>query len=180
MTNLRQQNLAGFTGLGYDKGRNKALQAAWLAVSYAIFQSWWCPNAARVAILRTFGARVGRGAVIRQRVRVHWPWKLEIGDHCWLGEGVWLLNLEQITIGSNTCLSQEALICTGSHDHRSPTFEYDNGAITIGDEVWIAARATVLRGLSIGDRAVIGCGNIVTKDVAAGTIVRVNDRNYIN
>ena len=91
--------------------------------------------------------RSASGCCIRHRVRVQWPWKLSIGDDCWIGEGVWLLNLEPITVEHDVCLSQEAFICTGCHRHRDPAFEFDNGPIAIGAGAWVAARATVLRGL---------------------------------
>lgn len=110
--------------------------------------------------------------MIRSRVRVHWPWKLTIGDSCWIGEGAWLLNLERIDIGHDVCISQEALICTGSHDFMSPTFEFDNGRISIADGAWIAVRATVLRGVSIGQAAVVSAGAVVHRDVEHHCIYR--------
>ena len=145
-----RMSLAHFSGGGYDKGRGPIAQTAWMLVSGLVFTRWWCPASLRVTILRAFGATVGEGVLIRHRVRIHWPWKLTLGDASWVGEQAWLLNLEPIVIGSNTCVSQDVLLCTGSHDRHSPTFEFDNAPITIGDRVWIGARATVLRGVSIG------------------------------
>lgn len=159
------RDLAGFTGAGYDIGRGKVTQALWLAVSGAVFVRWWCPARLRVAILRWFGASIGAGVLIRHRVRIHWPWKLSVGDDTWIGEGVWILNLEPVTIGANVCVSQDALLCTGSHDRRSPTFEFDNGPIELCDGAWVAARATVLRGVTVGRRATIGAAALVTNDV---------------
>ncbi len=140
------RDLSKFSGAGYDKGRTLVVQAVWFAVMNLVFSRWWCPAALRPWILRCFGAKVGRGVHIRHRVRVLWPWKLSIGRNSWVGEGAWLLNLEPITVGANVCLSQECLICTGSHDQRDPAFEFDNAPIFIGDGAWIAARAIVLRG----------------------------------
>jgi putative colanic acid biosynthesis acetyltransferase WcaF len=122
-------------------------------------------------VLRAFGAKIGDGVLIRYNAKIHWPWKLELGDGSWLGEESWILNLENVTIGSNTCISQQAFICTGSHDRESPTFEFDNAAITIGDSVWVATRATVLRGVRVGDGATVGAGALVVKDVPAGATV---------
>lgn len=167
-TETRKRSLAGFTGAGYDKGRSKAGQAIWFAVMNLVFTKWWCPAALRPRILRAFGATVGEGVFIRHRVRVLWPWKLQIGDYSWIGEDVWLLNLEPITIGSNVCISQAVLLITGSHDRRSPTFEYDNAPITVDDGAWLAVRATVLRGVTIGEGAIIGASALVTRDVAPG------------
>lgn len=127
------RDLTSFTGRGYDKGAPLAVQALWFAVSHLVFQKWWCPTKVRVRILRSFGARIGDDVLIRQRVRVHWPWKLSVGSAVWIGEGAWFLNLEPVTIGSNVCISQEALLCTGSHQRSSPTLEFDNGPIHVED-----------------------------------------------
>ena len=116
------RDLSTFTLGTYDKGRSKMVQAIWFATLYLVFYRWWCPAALRVRILRWFGATIGDGVHIRHRVRVHWPWKLIIGDRCWIGEGAWILNLEPVTIEADVCVSQEAMLCTGSHDHRSSDF----------------------------------------------------------
>lgn len=165
------RSLAGFTGRGYDKGRSVVWQALWMLASSLVVSQWWCPLRLRVALLRAFGAEIGTGVVIKHRVRIHWPWKLTIGDHSWIGENAYLLNLEPVTIGHDVCISQEAMLCTGSHDHRSPTFEFDNAPIVVEDGAWVAARATVLRGCTIGRDAVVGAGALVTADVPAGAVV---------
>ncbi|WP_375500606.1 putative colanic acid biosynthesis acetyltransferase [uncultured Jatrophihabitans sp.] len=164
-------HLADFTGAGYDKGRSKLWQASWFATERLLFRAWWFPMAWKPAILRAFGARIGTGVHIRHTVRVLWPWKLEIDDHAWVGEGAWLLNLENIRIGANACVSQEAFLCTGSHDHLSSTFEFDNGPITIEDSAWVAAQAMVLRGVTVGQGALVGARAVVTRSVPAGTRV---------
>lgn len=165
------RNLALFTGAGYDKGRSVIGQALWFATQNLVFSQWWLPARLRPAVLRLFGAHIGQGVFIRHRVRVLWPWKLSIGDHCWIGEDVWILNLEPVTIGSNACVSQAVFLCTGSHDRSSPTFEYDNGPIRIGDEVWIGAQALVLRGVSVGEGAVVAARARVSADVPAGAVL---------
>lgn len=164
------RRLADFTGIGYDKGRPKLVQAAWLAVSDLIMH-WWVPAGIRVAVLRAFGARIADGVLIRHRVRIHWPWKLTVGRDSWIGEGVWILNLEPVTIGQDVCISQDVFLCTGSHDRNSPSFEFDNAPIDIQDGVWLAARATVLRGVTIGDHAVVGATALITRDVKPHQLV---------
>lgn len=162
--------LADFTGAGYDKGRPPLIQALWMSAS-SITMCWWFPPRARVAVLRAFGAKIGEGVLIRHRVRIHWPWKLCVGDHSWIGEGTWILNLEPVTIGSNVCVSQEVFLCTGSHDRRSRSFEFDNGPIAIGNGAWVAARATILRSVTVGERAIVGAAALVTKHVPDATAV---------
>lgn len=163
-------NLADFRGSGYDKGRPRIVQVLWL-VSSSLIMCWWVPGTVRVAVLRAFGARVSERVVIRHRVRIHWPWKLEIGKNSWIGEGTWILNLEPVTIGHDTCVSQEVLLCTGSHDRRSRSFEFDNGTIHIGSGSWIGARATILRGVSIGNGCVVGAASLVVRDVLDGVVL---------
>ena len=163
--------LGEFSGAGYDRGRSFLVHALWVAVSAAVTAHVWCPGWLRVSILRLFGAKIGRGVVIRHKVEIHLPWKLSIGNDVWVGVGAWLLNLEPISIGSNVCISQGAMLCTGSHSVSSPTFEYDNAPIHIGDGAWIAVRATVLRGVTIGRNAVVGATALVVKDVPDGVTV---------
>jgi putative colanic acid biosynthesis acetyltransferase WcaF len=156
----RQRSLRAFTGAGYDKGRPVVVQALWFAVMNLVFMKWWFPARLRPPVLRAFGARVGERVLIRHRVRVLWPWKLRIGDDCWIGEDTWLLNLEPITLDHDVCLSQGAFLCTGSHDHRDPAFEYDNGPVRVGAGAWVAARATVLRGATVEPGEVVPAGSV--------------------
>lgn len=163
-------SLAEFTGSGYDKGRPLPVQALWMMMR-GLTMRWWFPNVLRIAVLRGFGARIGQGTLIRHDVKIHWPWKLEVGANSWIGEDAWILNLEPVVIGSNTCVSQSAFLCTGSHDRRSRTFEFDNAPIVIGDSVWIAARAVLLRGVRVGDGATVAANCVVWSDVPEGATV---------
>ena len=165
-------SLRSFTGAGYDKGRPVWVQALWFATQNLVFAKWWLPARLRPAILRCFGATVGQRVFIRHRVRVLWPWKLTIGDDSWVGEDVWLLNLEPITLGTDVCLSQGAFLCTGSHQLRDSSFAYDNAPIQISNGAWIATQATVLRGVTVGANATVAAGSLVTKDVDANAVVR--------
>lgn len=163
--------LARFTGHGYDKGRPTAVCAAWAMVAEPLQRSILCPPSVRTKVLRAFGAEIGNNVNIRNDVRIHWPWKLKVGDNSWIGVGSYLLNLEPITIGDDVCISQQAFLCTGSHKADDVAFEYDNGPITIEDGAWIAARATVLRGVTVGKDVVVGATALISKDVEAGARV---------
>lgn len=166
------RSLAARRGRPYDKGRGWVAQALWVAVSTLIFTQVWCPNRLRIALLRWFGAEVGEGVLIRHRVRVQWPWKLSIGDNSWVGTDAELYNIDNIVIGSDVCISQHAYVCTGSHRRDSPTFEFDNAPIVLHDGVWLCARSTVLRGVTIGANSVIAATALVTRDVPPNSIVR--------
>ena len=172
MSNSPFRSLAQFRGTGYSKGRPVVVQAIWFAVQNMVFSKWWLPAAFRPIILRLFGAQIGNAVLIRHRVRVLWPWKLCIGDNCWIGEDAWILNLEPVTIGHDVCISQGVFLCTGSHDISSPTFEYDNGPITVDDEAWIGAQAMILRAVTVGRGAVVAARARVSENVPPRSVIR--------
>lgn len=165
------RSLSARRGRSYDKGRGIVTQTLWVAVSALVFTRVWCPNRLRCAILRWFGAHVGEGVLIRHRVNIQWPWKLSIGNNSWVGVGSELYNIDDIVIGSDVCISQQVFLCTGSHDRRSPTFDFDNGPIVIEDGAWVCVRSTVLRGVTIGANSVIGATSLVYRDVPPDSVV---------
>jgi putative colanic acid biosynthesis acetyltransferase WcaF len=158
--------------VGYDKGRGRGWQVLWFATLHLIFRKWWLPPSVRPVILRAFGADVGQDVLIRHGVRIQWPWKLSLGNDVWVGEGAWLLNLETISVGSDVCISQEAMLCTGSHDRRSADFAMANRPIVISDGAWIGARSVVLCGTRVGSGALVGAGAIAHGDVADDIVLQ--------
>jgi putative colanic acid biosynthesis acetyltransferase WcaF len=84
---------------------------------------------------------------------------------------VWILNLEEVSIGSDVCVSQEAFICSGSHKASSSAFDFDNAPIRIEDGVWLCAQSAVLRGVTVGSDSVIGARSLVTKNVPSAATV---------
>lgn len=124
----------------------------------------------RVFLLRLFGAKIGRGVIIRPSVRVTYPWKLTIGDYAWIGDNVELYTLGEIVVGNNTVVSQRSYICTGSHNYTKPTFNIYALKTVIEDEAWIATDVYVAPGVTIGRGAVIGARSSVFTDMPAGMI----------
>ncbi len=139
--------------------------SGWWLISNLIFVNAFMPSFVRSLILRIFGATVGTGVSIRRGVRIHFPWNLEIGDDCWIGEEVWLINHEKIKIGSNVCISQRSIICSSGHDYRSASLGYAHRPIEIKDGAWICLDAKVLPGVTIGECSVISAGEIVRKSI---------------
>lgn len=127
----------------------------------------------RVAALRAFGAQIGESVVFRPRTRVKFPWKLTIGDRCWIGEGVWIHNQDMVRVGSDVVISQEAFITTGSHAHRRD-MALITAPVEIEDGAWITTRVIVLGRSRIGRSAIVHPGSVVSGDVDANTIVRGN------
>lgn len=159
------RDLASFDGAGIDRGRSVAVRCLWLTVSGTVLMRWWFPNRARIAVLRAFGARIGTGCIVRHRVRVELPWFLQVGDHTWIGEGVWIINKAPVRIGSHVCVSQGAVLCAASHDPRRPDFPEIDRPVLICDGAWIALGATVLSGVTVGINAVVMAGRVAARDV---------------
>ena len=147
-----------------------AREAAWMLVEILVFRNpFQVSSRLRTMALRAFGARVGARVRIREGARVKYPWLLEMGDDCWIGERAWLYNQAALTIGSDTCISQDCFVTCGTHDLR--TMELHVVPVSIGDRVWLAARVTVLPGVSIGDDIVVATGAVVTESLdGAGSI----------
>jgi putative colanic acid biosynthesis acetyltransferase WcaF len=137
----------------------------WWLISKVFFSRAFTPSYLKTLILRIFGARVGTGVIIRRGVRVHFPWNLEIGDDCWIGEEVWFINHEKMTIGSNVCISQRSMICSGGHDYRSVSLEYAHKPVIIKNGAWVCLDGKVLPGVTIGECSVVSAGEVARKSV---------------
>jgi putative colanic acid biosynthesis acetyltransferase WcaF len=88
---------------------------------------------------------------------------LTVGDHTWIGEEVFILNLEPVTIGRHCCVSQRVFLCTGNHDHRVPEMSFRNRPITLEDGAWVGAQSFVAPDVTVGCEAVIAAGSVVTR-----------------
>ena len=154
-----------FTAEGLDRGRPFFIEALWYLFKVALFLNPLpIPSALKCQVLRCFGARVGTGVIIKPRVNIYFPWKLTIGNHAWIGEEVFILNLEPVSIGDHSCISQRAFLCTGNHDYRRPNMPFRNQPITIEPGAWVGAQVFVSPGVIIGSEAVIAAGSVVTRN----------------
>jgi putative colanic acid biosynthesis acetyltransferase WcaF len=157
--------LASFDNRWYHPGRGVAAQALWLLTSACFFLTWFpWPSRLKAALLRAFGARVGVGVVVKPRVNVKYPWNLSIGDHTWIGEGVWLDTLAPVRIGADVCLSQGAMVETGNHDWSLPTFDLVVKEVVVEDGAWAAVRSLLLPGSRLASHAVLGAGSVLSGD----------------
>lgn len=154
-----------FDNSGFRRGRPRWVEALWVVVGAVSVGSFFPGSKMRVALLRLFGARIGSGVVIKPSVAVKFPWNLEIGDHVWIGERVWIDNLAKVRIGSHSCVSQGVYLCTGSHDWTSTGFDLITRDIVIEDQCWVGAMARVAPGTHMGQGAVLSMGS-----VGAGTL----------
>lgn len=156
-------NLESFNNTSFDRGASTVKQVFWLVVNETLLSSSLPGSAWRCWLLRVFGARIGRSVVIKSRVRIKFPWKLIVGNYSWIGENVWIDNLEWVKIGSNSCVSQGAYLCTGSHDWSKSSFNLIAKPIVIGEQAWVSAFCKVAPGVTIASGSVCVMGSVVTK-----------------
>jgi acetyltransferase-like isoleucine patch superfamily enzyme len=121
------------------------------------------------------GLRMGREVIFYGPVSITWPDNVELGDNCSLNRGVHLGGRGGIRICNRCRLSANAFLETGyleakpggGHKRR-----HAHQPITLGENVWVGAGATVLAGVHIGDHAVVAAGAVVCKDVPAEHIAK--------
>jgi putative colanic acid biosynthesis acetyltransferase WcaF len=174
-------DLSSYDNSDFDRGAPRWKEAVWILVRFLFFQNafpW--PSPLRCALLRIFGAKIGRGVVIRENVNISFPWRLTIGDHVWIGEDVGILTLAPVTIESNVCISQRAYLCTGSHDFRREDFKLQVAPITVREGSWIAAACFIAPGIKIGSGAVVSAGSVVFESVAPKAFVRGNPATVVS
>jgi putative colanic acid biosynthesis acetyltransferase WcaF len=160
------QNLEKFRVPSGFRGRSAPVVLLWQLVQSTLFGLSPQPFYAwRRALLRLFGAKIGRKVLLRPTARVTYPWKVEIGDFSWIGDHVEIYSLDRISIGRHSVVSQRSYLCTASHDIHDITFAYVTAPITIGEQVWIASDVFVAPGVTIGRGAVVGTRSTVFNDV---------------
>jgi putative colanic acid biosynthesis acetyltransferase WcaF len=165
------QDLGRFRLPAGFRGRSGATVFLWQIVQGSLFAC--SPQFAygwRRLLLRSFGARIGSNVKVRPSARITYPWKVEIGDRAWVGDGAELYSLAPIRIGADAVVSQKSYLCAASHDYRRPEFPMVEGPIIIGDQAWLAADVFVAPGISIGRGAVIGARSSVFSDIEAGML----------
>jgi len=164
-----------FNNHWYQPGRSKPVLFLWYFVNGMFFLNPLNPlSGLKIWLLRLFGARIGKDVVIKPGVNIKYPWRLEIGDHTWIGEQVWIDNLANVRLGAHVCLSQGAMLLTGNHDYKSPSFDLKIGNIMLENGVWIGTKATVCPGVTCASHAVLSVGSVATSDLEAYSIYQGN------
>lgn len=157
---------------GWTPGRNRLWQTLWIIVGSTIFRwstdeliSFTWSSRFRAFILRLFGAKIGKGFYTRPTVKIRYPWNLEIGDGCAIGDEVMIDNFAKVKFEDNASVSQRCYLCTGSHNIHDGKGTLITGQITIKKKAWVCACCFVKDSVTIGEGAVIAAGSVVVKDL---------------
>lgn len=161
-------------------GAGRVKQLLWYFTNVIFFMNPLNPvSSLKKFLLKVFGASIGSGVVIKPGVNIKYPWKLTIGDHTWIGEGVWIDNLAHITIGKSVCLSQGAMLLTGNHDYTKTTFDLMVKPITLEDGVWIGAKALVCPGVICETHAVLAAMSVANRNLEPYSIYQGNPATLV-
>lgn len=178
-------DISRYDNSSYKPGGNPLKRLAWYYVNVFFFKSAVIPSSGiKCALLRMFGAKVGKGVNIKPSVNIKYPWRLIVGDNTWIGEHAWIDNLDDVVIGANCCISQGAMMLCGNHNYRKSTFDLITGKITLEDGVWIGAHSIVCPGILCKSHSVLAVNSVATRTLEAFSIyqgnpaIKVKDRIF--
>lgn len=157
-------------GFGY-----KLKSRLWNLINATLFRwSFFFMRRYRVAILKLFGAKIDWSCSIDRTATIIDPWNLYMGKMSSIGEFACIRCRGKVNIGKNCCIGRDVYLLSASHDISSPTFDMIMAPINVGNNVWIATRSTVGKGVTIGEGAVIAAESNVVKNVEPWAIVGGN------
>jgi len=141
---------------------------------------------------------IGKNTHIRGNLQVFaYGGSIEIGNNCYVGELSYIWSGEKIVIGNNVLISHQVnIIDSNSHElnaqervqgylhiiskgHPTEKGSILTSPIIINDNAWISFGVIILKGITIGEGAVVAAGSVVTKNVAPYTLVAGNPARYI-
>lgn len=137
----------------------------------------------RMELYRAAGMRVDPTTNIMMHAFVLQARSIEIGPNCIIGPFTTLDGRATLRIGRNVNIAGEVLTIGGHHEVDSPTAEGILGPVVIEDNAWIAMRATILPGVTVGEGAYVAAAALVNRDVEPYTLVggvpakKIRDRN---
>lgn len=141
-------------------------------ITFRLNAAYHTPDEVRGLLSELFGYKVP------QTLRVFPPFYTDFGKNITVGEGVFVnacchfQDHGGVTIGNGCQIGHNVIFATLNHElapeRRKKTYP---APIVLGRNVWVGSNTTILQGVTIGDNAVVAAGAVVTKDVAANTVV---------
>lgn len=125
----------------------------------------------------------GEHFFVESDFKFDYGFNIHIGDHFYGNYDITLLDTCPITIGSHCYFGPNVGLYTPVHplDAKRRNADVEMGApITIGDSVWLAGRVTILPGVTLGNRVVVGAGAVVTKSFPDDVVIAGNPARIIH
>jgi putative colanic acid biosynthesis acetyltransferase WcaF len=137
------------------------------------------PYVVKRMLLRLYGARIGKRVVIMPNVSIKYPWNIGIGNHSWVGEGVWLQSLGSIDIKENVCISQGVKILTGNHNYKKKEFDLIVSDTLICKGAWIGAFSVLCPGITVGKYSVLTVSSVAKSSLDPNLIYAGNPAVFV-
>jgi len=167
-------NLSTYNNNWYQPG-SSIKRFLWYFINELFLKNRFNPSSSiKVFWLKCFGAKIGSDVVIKPAVNIKYPWKLNIGDHVWIGEDVWIDNLDIVSISDNVCISQGAFLICGNHNYKMSSFDLIIKPISLEAGAWIGAKSIVGPGVIVGSHAVLSLGSVTSTNLEPNSIYRGN------
>lgn len=142
------------------------------------------PHPLRYLLFKGLFKRLGSNSMIDYQTYFRYPWTISIGKGVSINRGCevygsMVAGNAHITIGDHCALAPGVRVLSASHDYRRLDLPDEAMSVTLGKYVWVGAGATILPGVNIGDGAVVAAGSVVTRDVAAYSVVAGNPARFL-
>lgn len=161
--------------------KNQLARLLW-TITWLLFARWLPRSVGKSwkrFLLQLFGAKLHKTAHIYSSVKIYMPWNLEMQEYSCLAPQVDCYNVDKVTIGAHSTISQKSFLCTASHDIEHEEYALITSPIIIKDQAWVGTDAFIGMGVSVGEGAVVGAKSAVFKDVEDWTVVGGNPANFI-
>lgn len=154
----------------------RVLQYLWF--HFVMVATGWLPDLRPVLRLRGLLLRpsfksCGSNLEVSRHVSINFPNRLEIGNDVFLATGCWLHARGGIVLEDQSQLGPYSVLVSGDHTTLGGSFRFgpsNLAPICIGQGAWIAAHATVTKGVVIGRGAVLAANSVATRDVPPFTL----------
>lgn len=167
-------DLSKYDNSWYNPG-SRLKRFVWYFINEIFLKNSLNPSSSlKISLLKLFGSRIGIGVIIKPGVNIKYPWKLKIGNYCWIGEDVWIDNLAEVTLMDNVCVSQGAFLLCGNHNFKSTYFDLQVKPIVLEEGCWIGAKSIVAPGIRVGSHAVLSINSVASKNLEPYKIYRGN------
>lgn len=131
-------------------------------------------DAERQEYLKSFFGAIGERVTLKGNFNCDYGKHISIGDGCFINCNVTILDTNRVTIGENVFIAPGVVISAATHPldaQRRVSRHFQSHPITIKENAWIGANATILTGVTIGKNTVVAAGAVVTQDVPDDTLV---------
>jgi maltose O-acetyltransferase len=149
----------------------RVLQYLWF--HFITVATGWLPDLRPVLRLRGFLLRpafksCGQNLQVARHVTINFTNRLEIGDHAFLAMGCWLNAVGGIVLEDEVQVGPYAVLVTGDHTQIGGSYRFGPSIlapIRICHGSWVAAHATVTKGVVIGPGAILAANSVATRDI---------------